>query len=632
MIGLERLSIEAWRPMPQIAATSKRENTMTPFNTTTRQRLGIIATACLMSVALPAAPAMAQKIKDKGTPPAETSAESTPPEFTVTIATIDAVDSNVDEDTLRAIFSGDILGNAEALADLDATSITVPEIAVGITNTVDGEYVSVSYTLTDLVLSDVTDGVAASLTLGGVEFAAGEMGSGSYGTTTASNFNISGLLGNLGLVEGSSGSTEFQTIYSDLTTDGGTLVYPSADCTIGTMSTGEFKMRPLSYSIPEIMTLVGTLAELEGDETPPPETIVALLRIYADAFTAFESSPITYDGISCDGTDESGEAVSVEIAGLTMESFSPGVYPAISLDGIDFSVADSGSISIGNFTFKGMDISGPIAAIQNVPDDVNEAWFEANARALIPAVHGLSFADVAVDVPDPETEGARIQASVGAFDLTLGEYLNGIPTDILTSGSNIVIDLPETSDDPQLQQLIALGVTSIDAGFTVDASWNEADETISVDEVSVTGANLATVKLAGTIANATKEIFGLDQDVALMASMGVAISQLKLDVTDDGLSDIILASVAAEQGSDAATMRPVFAGLAEGTVVGMLAGAAEAQKVGAALNAFISGKAKYLTIEMTAKEPPGLGMMDFMAAEEDPTVLIGKVTIDASAK
>ena len=39
-------------------------------------------------------------------------------------------------------------------------------------------------------------------------------------------------------------------------------------------------------------------------------------------------------------------------------------------------------------------------------------------------------------------------------------------------------------------------------------------------------------------------------------------------------------------------MRPVFAGLAEGTIVGMLAGAAEAQKVGAAISSFVSGKAK----------------------------------------
>ena len=74
------------------------------------------------------------------------------------------------------------------------------------------------------------------------------------------------------------------------------------------------------------------------------------------------------------------------------------------------------------------------------------------------------------------------------------------------------------------------------------------------------------------------------------------VKNLNLNVTDAGLSDIILTSVAAEQGADAATMRPIFAGLAEGTVIGMLAGAAEAQKVGSAINAFVAGKAKSLNI------------------------------------
>ena len=31
-------------------------------------------------------------------------------------------------------------------------------------------------------------------------------------------------------------------------------------------------------------------------------------------------------------------------------------------------------------------------------------------------------------------------------------------------------------------------------------------------------------------------------------------------------------------------------------------------------------------------EQPGLGLMEFRAAEDDPSALIGKVTIDASAK
>ncbi|UXN72551.1 hypothetical protein N8D56_14865 [Devosia sp. A8/3-2] len=74
-------------------------------------------------------------------------------------------------------------------------------------------------------------------------------------------------------------------------------------------------------------------------------------------------------------------------------------------------------------------------------------------------------------------------------------------------------------------------------------------------------------------------------------------------------------------------MRPIFAGLAEGTIVGFLAGAAEAQKVGAAINSFVSGKAKQLTIDMTAKADPGTGLFDFIAAENDPAALIGKVNI-----
>lgn len=600
---------------------------MTPFNTTTGQRLGIIATACLMSVALPAAPAWAQKVKNKGAPPAETSAVSS--EVSVDIPTIEAVDSNVDDATLRAIFSGNVVENADALAGLSATSITIPEITMSTTTTIEGEVTEATVTFSDLVLSDIADGVAATVTLAGMTADAGDDGSADFGALSASSLNIGGLLGMYGLVD--SGQTELQTIYTDFSFEGGTFEAPEVSCTMGAMSAAEFKARPFKYSFAEIMAL-GEALEASGDEQPSPEVLGKALRMYVDLFTAFESSPAEFGGFDCSGVDDEGRDMTFTVAGMSMEGMRPGIYPTISLDGLDIEVEGDGSVQVGNITFKEMDLSAPIAAIEGAPEAIDEAWLTANARALIPAFAGFSFSDVAVDVPDPETEGARIQASVGAFDLTLSKYLNGIPTDVLTSGSNIVIQLPETSDDPQLQQLIALGVTSVDAGFTVDASWNEADDTIAVDEVSVTGANLATVKLAGTIANATKEIFGLDEDVALMASMGVAISQLKLDVTDDGLSDIILASVAAEQGSDPATMRPVFAGLAEGTVVGMLAGAAEAQKVGAALNAFISGKAKYLTIEMTAKEPPGLGMMDFMAAEEDPTVLIGKVTIDASAK
>lgn len=600
------------------------------FSTTSRRRLALLAIACLSSVVLPAGTALAQKTKTKSQP--TEAVEASAPALTsiaVDIPTIEAVGSNVDEETLRAIISGAVVDNAQTLAGLTAASITIPEIILDTTTEIDGRTNSSTMVFSDLVLTDITNGKAASVTLAGMSMEGLEDASASFGASSVTNFDIAGVLGLYGLV-GNDGSGEIRTIYTDFTSAGGSIEAPDVSCTIGPMTAAEFKARPLNYSFVEIMALAETL-ESQGDD-PSPEAIGQILRMYADIFTAFESSPVEFGGFDCSGVDDEGRAMSFSVAGFSMGGMSPGIYPAITMDGLDVTVEGDGMVRIGHMAFKEMDLRGPIALIEAAPAALDEAWFMANARSLIPAFGGFSFGDIAIDVPNEDNPDSRVKASIGAFDLALADYINGIPTNVLMTASNIVADLPADSDDEQIRQLLDLGVTRIDAGFTVDAAWNEAENTIALRELSLNGADLASVVLSGTVANATEALFGLDEDQALAAAMNLAISHLKLDITDAGLSDIVLASVAAEQGSDPATMRPIFAGLAEGTVIGLLAGAAEAQKVGGALNAFVGGSAKYLTIEMTAKTPPGLGFLDFMAAEDDPASLIGKVTIDASAK
>lgn len=78
--------------------------------THSRKTLSAIAAACLLTVALPAGTAMAQKVNTP--PPVAETVAPTPAELSVEIPTIDAVDANVDEATLRDIFSGNIAGNA----------------------------------------------------------------------------------------------------------------------------------------------------------------------------------------------------------------------------------------------------------------------------------------------------------------------------------------------------------------------------------------------------------------------------------------------------------------------------------------------------------------------------------------
>lgn len=608
--------------------------------TTSRSRLAILAATAVLSVALPTTTAWAQtKTKDaaktQSAAPAEPAATETADvavktSFTVDIPTVDAQGSNVSEDVLRDVLEGNLAEHADELATLTATSITVPTITLNIDTTRGTKTTATVVTMTNLVLSDVTNGIAAEWTLENTAISADDELTGEFAGWSAKNFNIAAALGIYGFVKTATPSTELQTIYTDFAFDGGTMASDKFSCSIGSVTSAEFKARPLKTSFGEMMELLETV-EAQGD-TPSPKTIGAIIHAYADFFTAFEYAPVISEGFSCDGADDKDRAMTISAGGLEVTGMRPGIYPGFSLTDFEVNVEDDGQFSIGNINLKETDLSGPLAVVAAAPAELDEAWFNANYRSLIPAFGGFSLADIAMDIPDPETED-RIVANIGSFDLSLEKYRNGIPTAITSHLTNLIVDLPTDSSDEQIQTLVDLGVTKVDAGFGLDVSWNEADSTIVINDISLTGANLASMAVSGTILNATEDLFGIDSGSALMSAFSLGIRDLKVDVIDAGLSDIILASVAADQGSKPETLRPIFAGLAQGTVISVLANATNAQSVGTAINNFISGTAKQLTLTMTAKDlTTGISFPEFLAAEEDPSLLIDKVDIEASAK
>ena len=589
-----------------------------------RTIVSTVAATCLLGVALPQTAVLA---KEKVKPAPATSSEMQV-DYSVDIPSIDAVDANVSDDILADVLSGNIAGHAEELAALDATSISVPEIVISVSSESDGSSQEATITLAGVLLNDVVDGKAGTVSIESISLVADDVTS-DFGAMSAANLDIGGILGVYGLVD-AGGQTELEVIYTDLVAEGGTLVSEEVSCTIGGVSGAEFKARPLKTSFAEMMAIAQAMED--NPDTVDPVLMGKFLKMYADILTAFETSEVTFDGVDCEGTNDEGQVMTFAVAGMSMGGMSPGLYPAITMDGLSIDVENDGFMTLDNFTFKPMDLTTTIATLEGAPAEVDEAWLEANARGLIPAMEGFSLTGLDIDIPDPDAPDTRIQAKVGAFDLSLASYLNGIPTDLDVSASGIQAEIPADSGDESFEQLRALGITSIDAGFRVAAAWDEANDTIVVEEVSLNGADLASVLIAGLVTNATEDLFALDNDVAMAAGMGLAVKELDLTVTDAGLSDIILAVVAAEQGADPASLRPVFAGLAQGTVISMMAGAADAAKLGDAINAFVSGNAKTLVIGIEAKTDPGLGMMDFMEAEEDPTTLLGKVNITAEAK
>jgi hypothetical protein len=586
------------------------------------RRLPAIACALLLA----AAPVVAQD-KVKTPEPAETSAPSAPPEIAIEIPEITAEGSTLDADAIRDILTaGNVAGHAEELARLEADRIVIPQVLVSVTMPDDPD-ASTQFSYNDIELSDVSGGVAASATIGGLTGTGPQDFTIEFGPMSAADFDIGATLAFYGYVAPGA-DTGFKTIYRDISFNGGSFAGDGLTCNIGAAFAEEFRARPLETPLTEIMT-IATELEASGEE-PPPAMIAKFLAVYADMITAFESTPMTFEGINCSGETEDGP-MTFALGTMTVDGFVPGTYPQVTISDIAVAVEggpEAGTFNIGEVVLKSFDFSQQVELLRNAPEDVDESWFEANARSLIPAFEGFSFSGLDFDIPDPENPDARIAANIGAFDVSLANYVNGIPASIQSSASNIIVEVPADSGDPQVQQLIDAGIDRLDLGFNLSLAWDEASETIAVNDLTFEGANLATLKLAGTIGNAVAELFSTDTTVAQMAGLGVTVKDVRLDLTDAGLSDILLGIAGAEQGVDPATMRPMMAGVAEGMVMSVLGGDEAASSVGAAIAAFVRGNTS-LSLTATALDEAGLSLFELMAAQEDPTTLLSKVKIDA---
>ena len=230
-------------------------------------------------------------------------------------------------------------------------------------------------------------------------------------------------------------------IYTDFHFAGGTMSGDQFNCKIGAATFEGMSARPLKKSWTEIYALTAQAEALEKEgKTPSPEMVRQLVDFYVDLLTAFSTKPIQIDGFDCSGKDDKGKPVHIATGAFTAGGFEPGIYPEFSVDGLDLTVEDDGYVRLGNFTWKRMDVNGAIEALK-AATTLDDAWFAANWRKLIPIFDGFSAADLAIDVPDEEKEGERVQATAASLDATFGQYVNGTPADISLSLEGLVVPI-----------------------------------------------------------------------------------------------------------------------------------------------------------------------------------------------
>lgn len=550
--------------------------------------------------------------------------------YTLTVPSIEVADGNVTEAQVRSLFTGSL----QALADLTASSVTIPALTMIYPSAAAGSPAT-SVTYRDLVLTDVVDGVAASATIGGADFGDGAMLTGNFGEMTVKNFDIGGMLAFYGLVDAAprAADGEFRQVYSGFTFAGGTLkVTDVLNCTFGEGDGGAFSARPLRTDVSEIQPLLLELQAAETAGTPvDPEQVKKVVLFYTDVLTAFTNSPSKFAGFECSGKDDKGEAVSFSSGLITAGGFEPGVYPDFGVNDLDITIegAEAGTVKFSNFTWKKMDFNTAISTLEAAAT-LDEAFFEANWRKLVPALDGMSLAGLEVDAPNPDKPGERIRGTVGSFDATLGNYVNGIPADVSLSLGNFILPLTAEMTEIPVQDLLARGIDKLDISLGTKLKWDRATSTIEADDVTIDLGSLGKITLSGTFGNATDALFGDDTDAAAMAAQLITVKDLTVDVEDRGIGSILIATGARDAGQPEEAFRTAVAGMAQGMTLAFLGNTTEALTAAQQLGTFLQG-ASHLKLTITSKDEAGIGLADLAAAETNPTALAGKLDVVAVA-
>ena len=548
--------------------------------------------------------------------------------MTLAIPSIEVTDGNLDEAQLRGLFAGGLDNVVQTLATLDAAKVSIPELTLTTAVQVaGGQPITSTTTYKDFELTGITDGVATSSRMGSMQSSTTP-----DGTTVTSGEMTTGLL-NIGGIAGFYGSgaptddTTMHPIYRDILMTGIKFTGPGFNCDVGDASGSEFSSRPLKVAYAELMKAATELAAADTGGAPPStEAITTFVNYYVDLFTAFQSSPTTVASLSCSGKSEAGNPLTVATGPLTIGGFEPGIYPELVVDDFRVDVPAEGHFTLGNFTWKPMDFAPTIATLQTVSTSINLAWLEQNWRQLIPAIEGFAFSGLDFDVPDGQSPGQRAAGTVGSFDLSLSDYVNGIPARISTVASDVRVPLPESGEGSELR---AFGIEVLDLDSEVSLHWDATQKSILVDKLELTGTDMGRLTVSGIIGNAGPELFSPDTKVQNVAALGLTVREVTINIENQGLAPALIALAAAEQKMPAAQFHVALSGMAQALPLGILGATPEAMGLSQALGGFLAG-APQLTVTLTAVNPAGISLAEFMAAQQDPAALKGKVKIAAS--
>ncbi|MDS7595511.1 hypothetical protein [Agrobacterium tumefaciens] len=570
------------------------------------------------------------------------------PTGTVSMPTVRIEEASVDRDLLNAVVdSKDAVSVSKQVQSFAAKRISVPEV----NTTQSFANISQKTVYKDVALTDIANGKIAHYSAGNGNYDITLDVPDSEGATKKKQLVVStgaitgqdfdaAYLARLYTEKAGADDKDAKPLYGPMSVRAITVSDGDSHFSYDEARSDGVSMRMPAEPLME--TLEALTATTDLNELSPQERQAFIAKALS-IFDMMGKMDVQLLGFKADATITEGEAAGERMA-MSVERM------AIQLDNSKVSLSQHGmSIKIGEDTIEvaeasidGFDWSSTFKGLHTLAG-LDEQQIETFPFGqLMPEFGTIRLAGLNVDVAaskDEDAEGQddaaasvpeRVKFALKNYEMALTKPYNGIPTDIQIRQEDLVLPIPENSTDETLVQMRKLGMDVLTLSYGLAAGWDEANNNLVIREISFNGKDIGSVDFSGLVSGFTEEFFSLDTGRMQAALFGLAGREVKLTIKDEGLISKGIKLYAAENGMTEDQVRGVLTMVATAGLQEIASTRPNLQNATEALLRFISSPGS-LTVTAKATGPNGLGLFDFVAASQDPMLLLDKVEIEATA-
>jgi hypothetical protein len=291
---------------------------------------------------------------------------------------------------------------------------------------------------------------------------------------------------------------------------------PGAKLAIGSFSIDDFKVRQPRRSFAGFLDTM--LAN--PDMSEPAKAELAKKNVF-NMLAAFGVGRYQMTGlnVSASGLDK------LAVGEFHVSELSSDGLGEFGVSGVEGAVEGQGSVKIGKFGFGGIafpPIDLVVAAID--AEDKGETF---DTTKLVPKLGFIEAGGLDIQTPDiPRT-------TLGKFRIDLGKYVGFVPTSIAAEVSDL--DVPTAIMERDAREMFArIGHDRIVMSYGLKLGWDEASETVTVDDFHVGVKDLGSVAVAAALAGLARAAIE-NPDLLSEAIPNLALRDAKITFTDESI-------------------------------------------------------------------------------------------------